>query len=367
MNANPTVLFAPVLPAEGWTSIELQEQNILDALRAQPRPPRIVVVPVADWFARFPVGRQFFRNVVYPRRIRRLAATIGRCVLHVSEASYGHLCAASTPCVVNCNDLQHYVLPELSPGYLRRWKRRVGGMRHARKVVAISAHLAGEVRAYLELPAERIVTLPGGVDFNVFHPFSRAEATARLPEVAALRERHHLVLNIGTNLRRKNLPTLLRALRVLVGDQRRAVKLLKVGPPLLGGEHDALIRSLGVAEAIVDLGHLPAPQVAAACRLAHVLSFPSLYEGFGRPTVEAQACELPCVLADASCLREIGGGGARYHAPEDHAQLAGELAAVIDQTGLREKLIAAGRANVARFSWAAYGESLLAVYREVLA
>lgn len=365
MKPAPTVLFAPVLRAEGWTSINLQEQNILDALQALPQPPRIVMVPVNDWFARFQPGRQFFRDVVYPRRIRRMAAAIGPCVLHVTEHSYGHLCAAHQPSVVNCNDVQHYLEPELRGGYLRRWKQRVEGMRHARKILAISAHLAGEVRHHLALPADRVVGLPGGVDLAVFHPLALEEATARLPEIAALGSNHRLVLNIGTNMRRKNLPTLLRAMHILVHEQRRPIKLVKAGPPLKTSEHRGLIAELNLHEALIDLGSLPPEKIAAACRLCHALSFPSLYEGFGRPTLEAQACDLPCVLADSSCMREIGGEGASYHAPEDPRQLAERLAMVFDSIEMRNKLVTAGRANARRFSWAAYAGRLLEIYREV--
>ena len=202
-----------------------------------------------------------------------------------------------------------------------------------------------------------MVALPGGVDHQTFRPFPLEEAAARLPALNRLRAENLLVLNIGSNLRRKNLPTLLQAIHLLRRDRRLPVKL--------GSEHQALVRQLGLDDAIVELGSLRPPQVAAACRLSHALAFPSLYEGFGRPTVEAQACELPCVLADSSCMREVGGGGALYHAPTNAEELADALARVLTAGSERAALIAAGTANARRFTWSRYAEALIEIYAEV--
>lgn len=360
------VLFAPVLRAEGWFSIELQERNILDALRAHPAAPRLHVIAPGENAARLPLGKQWLRDIRYPAMLRARAARLGRCVLHVTDQSYGHLCRAHQPCVANCNDLHHLVAPELSGTRLRRWQRRVRGLTTADKVIAVSHHLAGEIREHLGLPDERIVVIHGGVDTSQFGPMAATEAAARLPSLAALRKDHLVVLNVGSNLHRKNLPTLLRALRLLVAENRQPVILVKVGPALRGSEYEPLIRELDLANAIVDAGQLGTPDVAAAYRLAHALAFPSVYEGFGRPTLEAQASGLPVVLADASCMREIGGRGAVYHAPTSAEELAQALAQVMTNDEIRQPLIAAGRENAAQFTWSRYADQLVAVYQSVL-
>jgi glycosyltransferase involved in cell wall biosynthesis len=107
------------------------------------------------------------------------------------------------------------------------------------------------------------------------------------------------------------------------------------------------------------------PQVAAVCNLAHALSFPSLYEGFGRPTLEAQACGLPCVLADASCMKEVGGEGALYHAGLAHEELAARLMDVLRNQDLRQRLVSHGFENVKRFTWEAHVRKLTAVYEKI--
>lgn len=368
MSELPSILFAPVLRAEGWTSIDLQQADILHALRSCRPDQEINVLAMTERAAALPLGRRLLRDVLYPRRIRAEARRMKTpAVLHVSDHSYGHLCRAHDPCVVNCNDLHHHVRPELGPLTLRRWRQRVDGMRHARKILAISEHLAGEVREFLHLPDDQVIGLPGGIDRMVFRQLPDGAAAALLPEVARLRADHLLVLNIGSNIARKNLPVLLRALHRLKTHHHLPVKLVKAGPALLASVHAALIHELGMEAEILDLGLVPPTAVAAACNLAHVLAFPSLYEGFGRPTLEAQACGLPCVLADSSCMREVGGTGALYHAAEDREELAEKLAQALTDDRVRGQLVQAGLRNVERFSWTRYAQRLVEIYQEVAA
>jgi len=359
------VLFAPVLRSEGWSSIHLQTLDILTALRAHPNAPAITVVAPKETLARIPGGKIWLRDVSYPRLLRSAASRIGSCVLHVSDHSYGHLCHAHRPVVVNCNDLHHIVRPELPAGQLARWTTRVRGLLVADRVLAISNHLADEIRSHLGIPAERVVALPGAVDHRVFRESPEPEASGMLPLLSALRKDHLLILHVGTNHPRKDLPTLLRAMQLLREDRRLPVKLVKIGPRLGTDPASRQLAASGVPTPVVDLGALNPAAVAAACRLAHVLAFPSYYEGFGRPVLEAQACGLPCVLAAAASLPEVGGEGSLYHPPGDHEALADQLEKVLTDRELRNRLIVAGRANASRYTWEKYADKLTAIYREV--
>jgi glycosyltransferase involved in cell wall biosynthesis len=182
-----------------------------------------------------------------------------------------------------------------------------------------------------------------------------------------LAKTHALIVNIGSNVDRKNLVTTLRALAHLKRERKMPVKLLKVGHSLQDDGYGPLMHELDVTGDVLNLGMLTTAQVACVCSLAHALCFPSLYEGFGRPTLEAQACELPCVLARASCMQEIGGAGALYHEGRNHEELAAHLEAILTHEQARRDLIAAGSQNVARFTWEAHMRKLLSVYEEVAA
>lgn len=363
------VMFAPVLESEGWLSIDLQQADILRALGAnQPDLPVVVLKPDRG-FSRLPFGRRLCREVFYPLLIVRTGRTLSRRgfrpLLHVADHSYGHLCRWWNPCVVNCNDLTHFVRPEISGLSLRWWRGRVRAMRHADKILAISGPLAGEVRRLLPVMPERVTGLVGGVDTDCFKMVEREEARRLIPGIAALHEGERLVINIGSNVRRKNLPTVLRAIAIL-RSRGRPVRLLKVGEPLHGGEHAPLLRELGIDGAVADVGTVDPKGVAAICNLGHALAFASLYEGFGRPVPEAQACGLPCVLADTPCAREIGGDAALYHEPLDPAELALRMEDALFDENVRAGLIRRGLGNVRRFCWTGYTARLREIYDEVL-
>jgi glycosyltransferase involved in cell wall biosynthesis len=365
----PTIIFAPVLRAEGWTSIDLHRQNCLDYYaRVSPNLHVVDAGPDERW-AGSRLGKRIVRDVLYPRHIRRLGLrhqTGGtRPILHVIDHSYGHLCHAWKPSVITCHDLNHFVCPEIAGLALHGWRKRVRGMLQAERIVTVSGHLADEVAFHLKIPRERLTVAYNGVDTDVFRARDMEAACARLPALAALRERELLVLNIGTNAKRKDLPTLLRAISLLRHGRKLPVKLLKVGRSLIGDGFGPLIESLGLVDTVLELGSQPPEAVADVCHLAHALSFPSRYEGFGRPTIEAQACGLPCVLADASCMREIGGTGALYHAPGNAEELASQLEQILTKNDLRQSLIALGRENSRRFTWARHIETLSQVYAEV--
>jgi glycosyltransferase involved in cell wall biosynthesis len=288
-------------------------------------------------------------------------------VLHVIDQSYGHLCSTWKRSVITCNDLNHFTYPTMSGPALWTWRARARRMRDAKRVVCISAQLASEVHEHLRIPTERITVAHYGIDRTVFRKRTQEECAQAFPELARLAQSHALIVNIGSNVDRKNLATTLRALAILKHDRNMPVKLLKVGHSLHNDGYGPLMDELGVTGDVMNLGALTPDQVACVCSLSHALSFPSLYEGFGRPTLEAQACELPCVLSSASCMKEIGGDGALYHEGTNHELLADHLVKAIEDTATRGALIEAGTRNVARFTWEAHIRKLLSVYEEVAA
>lgn len=366
---SPTILLAPVLKAEHWTSIDLLRANYLAGFRDYTPSLEMHEVAPPEAAAALPFGKRVLRDVIYPlhagasaRHYERLGQ---RPILHVIDHSYGHLCSTWKRSVITCNDLNHFTYPTMTGPALWTWRARARRMKDAAHVVCISAQLASEVHKYLHIPMERITVAHYGIDRDVFHKRTEAECIAAFPDLVQLAKTHRLIVNIGSNLQRKNLTTTLRALARLKHERKMPVKFLKIGHSLLQDGYGPLMDELGITEDVLNLGALTPDQVACVCSLAHALSFPSLYEGFGRPTLEAQACELPCVLARASCMEEIGGDGALYHEGTNDAELAAHLEQVFTVPSVRAGLIAAGLKNVARFTWQAHMQKLTAVYDEV--
>ena len=368
---HPTILLAPVLRAEKWTSIDLHRANTLEQYARSAPDWRVVDIAPEEGLARLPFGKRIIRDFLYPWRARRMGAQYNqsgtRPILHVIDHSYGHLCAAWQPSVVTCHDLNHFTAPTLTGLALHAWRLRVSMMKRAERIFTVSETLAREVRHHLDLPDEKVVVAYNGIDTEMFRPLPREQAAARFPELAVLAEKHLLVLNIGNNIERKNLPTLLRAVAHLRKERSLPVQLVKVGPHLREDGFGPMIDELGIAEAIIDLGVIPPADVALVCQLCHALSFPSTYEGFGRPTLEAQACRLPAVLADASCMREVGGAGALYHEPKNFVQLSQFLEKVMTDAPVRERLCDEGEKNIQGFTWEAHVKKLVYVYEEIAA
>ena len=117
---------------------------------------------------------------------------------------------------------------------------------------------------------------------------------------------------------------------------------------------------------IRNLGFLHEDRLTALYNLCDVLAFPSLYEGFGMPVAEAQACGLPCVISNASSLPEIGGEGALYHDPLDAQALADQLQRVYEDKELRASLRAKGFANAQRFDWDRHVDTLMQYWGSIL-
>lgn len=174
------------------------------------------------------------------------------------------------------------------------------------------------------------------------------------------------VLAIGTEERRKDLPTLVAAFGELAAD-RPFVRLALAGARGdQTSEVDAAVAALtdDVRRRLHRLGPVDASAKAWLLRHASVLAYPSLDEGFGFPILEAQAAGTPVVASDVGSVGEVAGAGAVLVARG--SDFAEPLAAVVDGTTSRLSLISAGHENLARFSWDATADGLMALYRRAL-
>jgi glycosyltransferase involved in cell wall biosynthesis len=173
------------------------------------------------------------------------------------------------------------------------------------------------------------------------------------------------VLAIGTAEPRKDLPALVRAFDHLA-ERHADLALVLAGPP--GWGEDALTAAVQHARAearVVRTGWLEPSTLAALLTEASVLAFPSLYEGFGFPPLEAMAAGVPVVATRAGSLPEVLGDGASMVDVGDGDGLVAALDRVLDDPDLREHLVAAGAERAASFSWERCGEGLAQLYRDV--
>jgi glycosyltransferase involved in cell wall biosynthesis len=229
-------------------------------------------------------------------------------------------------------------------------------------LIAISQRTRADLITRLGAPDGKIRVIHNAIAER-FAPLAdetaRAEARRRLD----LPERYFLY--VGALERRKNVTGLLRAFAKFSRANGDGWRLLLAGPEGLGADEARLLhRQLGLNDQARFLGYVPSEDLPAIYALARALVFPSVFEGFGLPPVEAMACGTPAVVADNSALGEIVGDAA-LKAPHDNADaLAARLGELAADDRLWADRSAAGRVRAQRYNLSDFARRTLAVYRE---
>jgi len=313
----------------------------------------------------------------YPRLIRR---THNASVFHILDHSHADLALTTPPdrTVLTCHDIIPLLsargLVPVSYPAMTKWTfpLRVRCMNRCRKIIAISESTKKTLIEVAGIPAEKIEVVYNGCN-PVFGP------EPRVPGMSLAEERRdvlaqfgippnaRVVLHVATAIRYKNTPAILRALKILkenpgVGAD---VWLLRVGADFFEDE-SALIAELGVGDRIHHAGRVSDDRALGACyRAADVFVFPSLWEGFGWPVLEAMACRTPVVVSNVASLPEVAGDAGLAVSPHDHGALAEALLSVLADP--RERNVRAAKAleQARRFTWDACARGTLGVYEQV--
>jgi alpha-1,3-rhamnosyl/mannosyltransferase len=241
----------------------------------------------------------------------------------------------------------HDLVPLRFPEWVTPRTRSMHGYKYARTaqcdlVFVNSAYTAGDVEELLGVPPERIRVAPPGVSPEYTPDGEQAELG------------RPYLLSLATLEPRKNLGTLVEAWQPLRGELALAV----AGGAGWGGQE------LPDDPAIVKLGFVAEPEVPRLMRGAAVFVYPSLFEGFGMPIVEAMACGVPVVASSHPSMDEACGEAAVRVEPEDADAIAAGVRQALDR---RDELVATGLAHAARFSWRRCGEIHLKAFEGALA
>lgn len=267
--------------------------------------------------------------------------------------------------VTTVHDLVPLRFPALVPAR-HRWAVRGllgGALRRAHRVIAVSEATRSEILARYRLRPERVVVVPEAAAAHFVPPSE--------PVLAAVRARYGLtrpyVLFVGYLEPKKNVVALLDAVAAL---RRRGAwgetELVIVGATGWGPAPAAHARALGLEGAVRFVGAAPDADLPALYGGALAFVFPSLWEGFGLPVLEAMASGAPVVASNRGALPEVTGGAALLVDPAP-LPLAGALERLLADPALRERLRAAGLARAAAFSWERTARETLAVYRAAAA
>lgn len=324
--------------------VERLPAGVAAAQRAMPARPlhlawRRVGFPPIEWFVG-PVDVVHGTNYVVPpaRRARRVVS-----VYDVTTVRYPEMCTPAT-----------LAFPDL----IRRAAARGAW------VQVPSRFVAAEVVELLGADPSRVRVVPLGVPDL---PAPDLGAPARtLPEGAT-----RYVLAVGTAEPRKDLPGLVAAFDRVVGEggpSRRDLALVLAGPDGWGSDAlDAAIAAARAGSRIVRTGWVDDATLAGLLGGATLLAYPSRYEGFGFPPLQAMARRVPVVATRAGSLEEVLGDAAELVDPGDADALAGAISRVLDDDALRRALVARGTARAARYGWDRCAAGFADLYREALA
>jgi glycosyltransferase involved in cell wall biosynthesis len=232
--------------------------------------------------------------------------------------------------------------------------------RVARRIVADSQATARDLVAHFGVPPERIrVAYLGGPSVPEAPPEPIDRSRFGLPS--------RYFLFVGTLQPRKNLGRVLRAFARLGGTDADSVGLALAGAAGLGSpDLRRQVDELGIAERVRWLGYVAEGDLPGLYAGATAFVFPSLYEGFGLPVVEAMAWGTPVITSSVSSLPEVAGDAAVLVDPYDVDGLARAMQRLLDDACLRDSLIAAGRQRARRFTWERCAEDVEAVFDEAM-
>lgn len=320
----------------------------------------MVIVPVPET-ARQPVKNILWHQVALPQWARRLKLDL----IHVP--SYRRLLwSAPCPRVATIHDLAPFRVPD-KYDWRRMFYGRVVARRLARRmerIITVSECTARDVKSFFGISQNRIRVVYNGLDHRRFYPGASPAARRGLDPRFGL-ERPFFLYVARLEHPAKNHIRLLAAFETFKGATGSDWELALAGSDWSGAEaiHEAIQRS-PVSKSIRRLGFVPEEQLPGLYRAADVFVYPSLYEGFGMPPLEAMACGCPVICSTRGSLGEVVGDAAVTIDPEDVAELARQLGRLAGSSIERSCLRDAGLAQAQRFDWSRTAAETLEVYRQ---
>lgn len=303
-----------------------------------------------------PARRLLWEQTALPGLARRLRLDL----LH----SLHYTCPLVLPCrsVVTLHDLTFFFFPHLHTRAKRIFfplAMRLSA-RSADALAAVSENTRRDAMRVLKIAPERIFTTPNGIS-PIFRPISDPA------QLEACRARYDLpeqfILFVGLVEPRKNLPLLIEAYAYL-RQQQAAPPLVIVGRfGWMSDQIQAQVDGLGLHEQVRFTGYVPLEDLPLVYNLSTIFVYPSRYEGFGFPPLEAMACGAPVITSGVSAMLDTVGDAGLLTPPDDQPALENALRRLLNDPDLRQELAARGRARAAEFTWTRTAQETLKAYQ----
>lgn len=267
--------------------------------------------------------------------------------------------------VITIHDMAHEYYPEATSKRIFKYLKKLQqSAEKADLIIADSENTKEDILKFLNLSEEKIKVIYPGVD-TIFRPINDQDVLNSVRRKYNLYER--FILYLGAIQPRKNITTLIRAYGILCKEQNFDHKLVIAGG--VGWKNKdirVLIEELRLEDKVVFTGYIPEHNLPVIYNLSDAFVFPSLYEGFGLPVLEAMACGTPVVTSNVSSLPEVAGDAALLINPHSIEDLADGIKRILHNDGLRKKNIANGFERAKLFTWEKCAGETLDVFSQVL-
>jgi glycosyltransferase involved in cell wall biosynthesis len=262
--------------------------------------------------------------------------------------------------------------------WLHPWSRRVSFyirykcvlplvLRRANAIIAVSANTKRDLEQYVGVHPDKIRVVYHGISED-YHPIKEPELLNKVRHDYNLNS--PFVLAQATSARVDNAEILLEAFRVLRADMSKANAKLQAPKLVFFGYHSpdlaCMVKNIGLQDDVSFLGFVPESVLPSVYSMAELFVYPSLYDGFGFPPLEAMACGTPTIVSDVASLPEVVGDGALKFNPYDAMGLANAMHGVLTEDDVRRSLSQGGLHRAKEFNWTRTASETLKVYSELL-
>ncbi len=288
-------------------------------------------------------------------------------IYHSPSPDYIHF-DSNTKVIVTVHDVIFKAFPESHTSEaIEQTEKQFGTfLNKAAKIICCSQSTINDLVKFFGVSKERLALIYQGVDKSIFYPLGTQEEEAALGTLKIKGIERPFILFVGTIEPRKNLENILRALKKLRLSKEFLGKLVIIGNRGWMSEGiDALVEELDLKEAVIFLGHVSDQELRYFYNKTEVFVFPSFYEGFGFPIVEAFSCGAAVVTSNVSSCAELAADAALTVEPNDSEDIAKAISRIIHDTDLKKNLREKALRRSQDFSFRKTAQETLRVYEEV--
>ena len=268
------------------------------------------------------------------------------------------------PVVLTVHDLIYYLFPDACPGrighlYARFMFHTV--TRLARRIIAVSNYTKEDIAKHLGIRADKITVIHIGVD-DMYRPVSDHDGMNRVRERYGIKGEY--ILYVGTHHPRKNL---IRLLHAFSGLRTRGYQLVLTGKiERRWNELYSTVKRLALDDRVIFTDIVPEHDLPYLYSMASLFVYPSFYEGFGLPPLEAMACGTPVITSNVTSLPEVVGDGGILVDPSDTDAIRQKIDLVLSDRGLRDELVERGFKRVKLFNWYSTAQRTFEIYKHII-